>query len=671
MKLKKRSNIQKVLIVTLSNLGDAVMTLPVFALVLEACPEAVIDVIVGPGAQEVFSQDERLRRVTVFNKKAPLGEKIDLLRKIRAERYDLILDLRRSVWGILGGARIHNSYFSILPGQRSHRVLRHLYALKKILPIHHTRSFLSDRKTPEAEDLFGFVQEAQGKGQRLVLAAPGSKSDLKKWPAASYAALLDRLALEENCKIVLIGDKKDVADSQKVSSLMKSAAEDLSGKTSFLELVALVKKADLVITNDSAPLHIADALRRPVLAIFGPTDPRKYGPRYRHSTVARRLLFCSPCEKAQCRYHQECMTELGVDEVRQKALAILNDTIDRKNFKILVVRLDRIGDVTLSLPAIQALRDRFPNASISVMTRPSTAELVEGHPAVNKVIPYFYEKRGRHRGVLGNFRFIYEIIRHKFDVVFILNPSLRSYLVPFCAGIPYRAGFETKLPFLLTHSIPDRRWEGAKHEAEYTLDVIRAFGINTGRADSYTGTLAHLRQRTPSGKIIALHAGASCPSKRWPKEKFAELGKRVRAEHPEAELVVIGGDSEKELGDHLSRTIGGMKDLTGKLSLKELAGFLSGCEVLISNDSGPVHIAAAVGTRTLTIFGRSLPGLGVVRWRALGHGHTVIQKDVGCVVCLAHRCTIDFECLRAVSVEEVWKKLQPMLADKEVVASAG
>ena len=662
MKTKNPAKIKKILIVTLSNLGDVVMTLPVFGLVREACPSASVDVIVGSGGRDVFEGDERLRRVILYDKKATLSQKWEMLREIRAQKYDLILDLRRSLFGLLGGARYRNSYFSILPGKRSHRVLRHLYVLKKLLPIHHTRSYLWERATGEGSELFPFIRQAQDAGQRIILAAPGSKSDIKKWPVEYYAKLLDRLAEEENCRIVLIGDKNDAVDAAKVETLMKSKPENVCGRSNFMELLSIVQKADLVITNDSAPLHIADALRRPVLAIFGPTDPKKYGPRYRNSSVARRLVFCSPCEKAQCRYKHECMKELGVDEVHQKALAILNDTIDRKNLKVLVIRLDRIGDVVLSLPAMQAIRDRFPNASISVVTRPATAPLVEGHPAVNKVLPYFYERGGRHHGILGNFRFIYEIIRHKFDVVFILNPSLRSYLVPFFAGIPYRVGFKRRPGFLLTHSVPDRRSEGAKHEAEYTLDVVRAFGIEAHRADSYTGMLQHCRNPNPSEKnIIALHAGASCPSKRWPREKFAALGRKIREQYPATSIVIIGGREEKELGEYLTREIGGQtENLTDRLSLKELARFLSGCQLLVSNDSGPVHVASAVGTRTLTIFGRSSPGLGVVRWRALGQGHGVIQKDVGCVVCLAHECTIDFECLKAVSVEEVWETFKSM-----------
>ena len=255
--------------------------------------------------------------------------------------------------------------------------------------------------------------------------------------------------------------------------------------------------------------------------------------------------------------------------------------------------------------------------------------------------------------------------------------------MPFFAGIPYRAGFAPRVPFLLTHPVSDRRHEGAKHEAEYTLDVIRAFGIPAERADSYETPLRHragysaekIMERLGldgGAEIVALHPGASCPSKRWPLDRFASLGLKIHDEFPGKIIAIVGGPGEKEMGESLAREIGGKTlDLTGQLDLKELAGFLSRCEALVSNDSGPVHIAAAVGTRTLTIFGRSLPGLGAVRWRALGHGHVVLQKDVGCVVCLAHRCTIDFECLKAVTVDEVRSKLRDFMPAREKVSAAG
>ncbi len=664
-----QENIRKILVVTLSNLGDVILTLPVFQSLIEKFPKAEIHVVAGPAAQAVWEGDGRIKKVTAFNKKISWAGKLAFLKGIRDERYDLIVDLRRSLIGLLGGARFRNSYF-IFPKKRMHQSLRHLCALENIAPpAAGLESFLrvDGQAAARVDEWLG-----EGGGKRLVAAAVGSKSDIKKWPAEHYAKLLDRLA-GDDCRVVLVGDKNDAADAAKVKRLMTADVLDLSGQTTFRELAAILKRVSLLVTNDSAPLHIADALKTPVLAIFGPTDPRKYGPRSAQSTAVRRVLFCAPCERAQCRYRHECMKELGVDEVYQKAAAILNDEDRRKKLKILVIRLDRIGDLVLSLPAIEAIRSRFPDAFISVMTRSYTREMVEGHPLIDEVIPYRYEKDGRHASLLGYFRFLREIIERRFDIAFILHPSVRSHLLPFLAGVPYRIGFDSCAPFLLTKKAPDRRHEGRKHESEYTLDIVRAFGIEPPKEKRlflpvFTEdhrTIEKILEAAGFSKedgIIALHPGASCPSKRWPLERYVLLGKKALENTP-YRLAVIGGKEEIPLGQSLKEALGERAlDLTGKLGLKELAAFLKRCEFLVTNDSGPVHVAAAVGTRTLCIFGRNQAGLSVSRWKVLGKGHETIQKDVGCAVCLAHRCTIGFECLKAVEVDEVFERLAKMIS---------
>ncbi len=656
----------KILVVSLSNLGDAVLTLPVFQNLSAAYPDAVFHVIAGAGAAMVFEGDPRIAKVTPFNKKAPFGEKWNFIAGIRRERYDLIVDLRYSLIGLLGGARRRNRYFRF-PARSRHRALKHLLALEGIADtVPAAMSFLTGRFAPETGSENG----------RLVVAAVGSKSDLKKWPAASFARLLDRFALENGCRIALAGDKNDAVDAANVAALMKTKPFDLTGKTDFAGLCSLISGASLVVTNDSAPLHVADALGIPTVAIFGPTDPRKYGPRLDRSAVARRPIFCSPCEKAQCRYGtHDCMRELSVDEVYFKARKVLEDEFCPHNLKILISRLDRIGDVVLSLPAVSAVRKRFPNATISLVVRPSVAPLIEGHPDIDEVIPYRYEKGGRHAGLQGGRRFLREIVSRRFDVALILHPSTRAMLVPFLAGIPYRVGLDAGPSFLLTRRTPDRRREGLKHESDYALDVVRAFDVEPRErvlpslpvhADEDADVTELLLAAGVSGRegIIAVHPGASCPSKRWPVERFAELAKRI-ADATGCRIAVIGGRGEKALGERLTGLIGSSAvDLTDRLDLRHLAAFLKRCETLVSNDSGPVHVAAAVGTRVLVIFGRSQPGLGMRRWRPLGEGHAAIRKDVGCVVCLAHACPIEFECLKAVTVDDAFTVFQKMTSER-------
>ncbi len=672
--------VRKILVVTLSNIGDVVLTLPVFQSLIRAYPGAEIHAVVGEGAKALLEGDPRINKIIPFNKRMPFNEKIRFLFAVRAERFDMIIDLRRSLIGLLGGARFRNSYLE-RSKKSLHRVKRHLRALKDLVPEDEEGSFFDDRPLFAVSDV---VSEAMlSDERRLVLAAVGSKSDVKKWPAEHYARLLDRLSSTDGCRIVLVGDKADARDGEKVRSLMTEPVTDLCGRTNLKELEQLLRKASLLVTNDSAPLHLADALKIPTVAIFGPTDPRKYGPRLASSQVARRTLFCSPCEEAQCRFHHECLKDLGPEEVYRKAKLILDDEYRPKNFRILVVRLDRIGDVVLSLPAVRAIRERFPNAHLSIIVRPATRELVEGHPLIDEVIPYYYEKKGRHSSLVGNLRFIREIAERRFDAAFILHPSHRAHLVPFFAGIPYRIGLASHLSsFSLTKRVPDRRRQGAKHESEYALDIVRAFGIETSPGKKAelpvfpedTRRITELLSMAGLGaeeRIVAIHPGASCPSKRWPLGRFEELGKRVLQETG-SRVAIVGGQEEAGSGRDLSRALGsGVLDLTGKLTLKELAALLSRCAVLVSNDSGPVHIAAAVGTPTVTIFGRNQSGLSPVRWKALGAGHRFIQKNVGCVVCLAHRCTIDFECLRAVEVEEVFGNLKEVMGAREQVGVKG
>jgi len=679
----KKRNVRKILVVTLSNLGDVVLTLPVFQSLAQAYPGARLDAVVSPQSACVFETHPRMGQIHLYEKRSSWARKAALLGTIRRERYDMVIDLQRSLYGLLSGAPIHNSYLDF-PKKRMHRVRRHLRALRRIVRRILDKSFLEpytfDAKKLESllVERGGAKREGDKNSGRLVVAAVGSRSDLKKWAPERFAALLDRLASEEGCRIALVGDHFEKNDADAVISHMKMPVFNLVGKTSFQELVGLLRHAALLVTNDSAPLHVADSLKTPVVALFGPTDPRKYGPRFWRSQVAQRRVFCSPCEKAQCPYHRECLEEISTEEVYKKASAILNDRFRPSRLKILIVRLDRVGDLIVSLPAVEAVRERFPEAHMAMMVRPYTHSLIESHPMIDEVIPYFYERGGRHSGPLGNLRFIWEIARRRFDIALILHPGERSHLVPFLAGIPYRIGFRSNFSSTLTRSIPDQRHLGAKHEAEYALDIVRAFGIEPGfekpvpQLSVYVLERRDMQSRLESlfgeaRRIIAIHAGASCPSKRWPVERFGEVGRALWAQ--DYGIAIVGGAEEHELGQRLASDIPGAVNLAGALSLAELPVFFSCCDLLIANDSGPVHVAAAVGVRVVSIFGRTDPGLGPRRWRPLGEGHEVIFKDPGCVVCLAHRCPINFECLQRVESSEVLTAAYKLLRSAKVGAS--
>ncbi len=351
------------------------------------------------------------------------------------------------------------------------------------------------------------------------------------------------------------------------------------------------------------------------------------------------------------------------------------------NFKrILVVRTDRIGDVLLSTPAIKALRKRFPQSHIAVMVRPYARDIVLGNPYLDELI--IYDKYGSQHSLWQSIKFALGLRRKKFDLALVLHPTNRVHLVTYLAGIKRRVGFNRKLGFLLTDKIEHKKQEGRKHEREYTLDLLRFLKIEAEekrlfmplRKDSEIYIEKFLAEQgvERQDKLIAVHPGASCPSKLWPVERFAEVAERLAAEF-KVKVVVAAGPDDLAIGKGL---IGlahcACIDAGGKTTLSQLASLLKRCSLFISNDSGPVHIASALDVPVVAIFGRAQSGLSPERWRPTGKDGMVLHKDVGCKHCLAHNCRKGFACLKAISVEEVLsaarKLLNTYLIDREGVA---
>lgn len=350
-----------------------------------------------------------------------------------------------------------------------------------------------------------------------------------------------------------------------------------------------------------------------------------------------------------------------------------------KNYQnILVVRTDRIGDVVLTTPLLAALRQAYPKARLSILISPQTRDIVEGNPYLDEII--VDDRKGPHKG-LGFFYLAGKLKRRRFDLAIILHTKRRTNLLCFFTGIPHRIGYKNnKFGFLLTHRLEDTRPKGTKHEAEYCLDVLRHLGAMVPPADSSQLLMPARKDCEEWAErflkensigitdiLIAIHPGASCISKRWPASKFVQLIEMIQ-DRPGVKIVLVGGVETKKISEEIhSQLKQPVMDVTGKISLGELAGLLKRCRLLISNDSGPVHVAVAVGAPVISIFGRNQAGLSPNRWRPLGPGDIVLHKEVGCEICLAHNCVIGFECLEAISPKEVFEACQTILAGSIVI----
>ncbi|MDD5449014.1 MAG: glycosyltransferase family 9 protein [Candidatus Omnitrophica bacterium] len=312
--------------------------------------------------------------------------------------------------------------------------------------------------------------------------------------------------------------------------------------------------------------------------------------------------------------------------------------------KILVIRTDRIGEVVLTLPVITALKEKWPEADISMMINPAVRELIEDNPYVKEIIEYkeYKDKEGKiriHKGaVLGALKLKRILKEKKFDMAIIANPKKEFHLAVFLAGIPVRAGFDRKWGFFLTHRVSDRKFLAERHEVEYNLDLIRSLGIEPKNARpvlTVTDTAGHiiiekLKKALPPGsdicRLIAVHPCTSNPKKQWPKTNFSKLADLLTQKGYNV-VMICGPDEVQSAKEVISGMVNKVIDFTGALSLRELAALFKNCKFLVSSDSGPVHIAAAVGTPVVALFGRQDAGSRPMRWGPYGAGHIIIEKD--------------------------------------------
>ncbi|MBI2104134.1 MAG: glycosyltransferase family 9 protein [Candidatus Omnitrophica bacterium] len=303
--------------------------------------------------------------------------------------------------------------------------------------------------------------------------------------------------------------------------------------------------------------------------------------------------------------------------------------------RLLFIRTDRLGETLLALPAALALRAASPGAHLTLLVQPGLQPLLAGVPGIDEVLAY--DETAPPQWWRRALRLGRALRPRRFDAAVIANPKKELHLAVWLAGIPVRAGYGRKWGGLLTHRVPDRKALGERHEVEYNLRLVEAVLGPLAPASAPTVRLP-LREEA-KGRVLqrlarhgvqgtdpflAVHPWTSNPVKRWASARYGEL---VRAMAQRLPVVVIGGPEAVGWAPDVApagqpRVV----NLVGGLSLSELAELLRAARLLVSNDSGPVHLAAAVGTPTVVLFGGSSPAAGPRRWGPWGDGHTVIWK---------------------------------------------
>lgn len=332
--------------------------------------------------------------------------------------------------------------------------------------------------------------------------------------------------------------------------------------------------------------------------------------------------------------------------------------------RILVKGVNWLGDAVMTLPAIKGLRSLFPAARISVLTKDNLADLYRGVSFVDETIPE------GDRGLAGMMRLTRRIQEGAFDTAVVFPASFRSALLIYLGGVPERIGFakEGRSP-LLTKAMrrdPDLL---RRHRVEYFMRLLEPFGAvprpTAPRVDPTYEDRAWaartIEERLPGkGPLVAIHPGATYGNaKRWYPDRFAAVGARLSKERG-ARLAVIGGKAEIDVATEVARGIGAAAtSFAGETSLLRLAALLERASVLVTNDTGPMHLAAAVGTPTVAVFGPTDP----VTTRPYGDRHTVVRHAVECSPCLLRECPIDHRCMTRIPADEVYEATVRWLGD--------
>jgi heptosyltransferase-2 len=327
---------------------------------------------------------------------------------------------------------------------------------------------------------------------------------------------------------------------------------------------------------------------------------------------------------------------------------------------ILIIKPGAIGDLLHLTPVIRALKGKYPNACISLLvSSKATASLFRDNPHIHETI--VFEKKGEHRSCLALISLWNRIRKKRYDtVIHFQRSNLKAWFLV-TAALPCRVLVYHKAKNRIVHAV-------ANH-----LETVAPLGIPETDLDLefYTSvdddSFAEQLLGTPEyagKKLLCLNPGASNRIKCWSTVGFAALADRLINEL-DARVLIIGGTEERDLADSIYTAMNNAPlDLVGKLSLTQLGAVLKRCEVLVSGDTGPMHLATAVKTPVVALFGAIDPR----RTGPVGKGHRVIQhNEVECVPCNAKTCrnSMNLECMDKITVDEVFSEVAAMLEKRE------
>ena len=335
--------------------------------------------------------------------------------------------------------------------------------------------------------------------------------------------------------------------------------------------------------------------------------------------------------------------------------------------RVLVRAPNWIGDAVMCEPALRGLRSLFSQAELTLLAKAAVSDLFVGHTGLDRVL--VYDDKRTHAGLAGKWTLAGTLRRHRFDLAILFQNAFEAAFITWLAGIPQRYGYLTDgRAIFLTDPVAVPDPHSLTHQVEYYWNMLKPLGLSGAPLPPHLMVSSEEERKmgerlassgvTPSDVVIGINPGSTYGSaKRWLPERFAEVAQRLAGEvcaesGKRTAVVILGAKGEESLGANIAARIQSRSViLSGATTIRELMAATKRCRLLVTNDTGPMHIAAACGVPVVAVFGPT-------DWRTTapyGQGQSIVREPVECAPCLLRECPIDHRCMTRVSVDRVYE----------------
>ncbi len=344
--------------------------------------------------------------------------------------------------------------------------------------------------------------------------------------------------------------------------------------------------------------------------------------------------------------------------------------------RILIVKLSSIGDVVHSLPTLKSLRDTYPSAHIAWVVEEKSKDVILDNPLLDEIIIFekerwkktLFKSKNTRDSIKDIFAFSSLLRQKKFDVAIDLQGLLRSSFITFFSGAKIRLGYQDSREFShIFYNLKIKPASVPQHAVDRYLFVAKFLGADTSRVEFplfvrdeekiYAKEIFNSHGIKKEDITVGLNPGASILHNQWRWENFAKLGDILQEKY-KAKIILFGGPQDINAAREIYNIMKTKPiNLAGLTTIKQLASVISFCNLFVGNDTGPMHIAVAMGVPVVAIFGPADPS----RTGPYGKKHKVVYKKLPCAPCFRHPTCTDYKCMNIITVEDVLGRIEELI----------